>query len=126
MRFFTVLATFAAVSVASASPPTSTDLNVTMSKDNYYGAGPIRPWEAGCKPGWYYGDFPNTLENDRVWLKDKATCALLDPLPQCMHCPKPKQEPSKTYTVTEYDCAIQSNIDYLTYGLVDTVEGMLF
>lgn len=31
---------------------------VDMSVTNFYGAGPIKPWQPGAKPGWYYGNFP--------------------------------------------------------------------
>ncbi|KAF9055012.1 hypothetical protein BDZ89DRAFT_2672 [Hymenopellis radicata] len=129
MRFFTVLTTLAAVSVASASTAASTatltlELSATLNEENCYGA-PTPPWEAGCKPGWYYGDFPNTLENVCVWLKDSLICELLDLLPLCMHCPNPVQEPpkepSKPCKGTNYKCAVQAD-DYLTYGLVDTIK----
>ncbi len=77
MRFFTVLTTLAAVSVASASTAASTatlslTLGATLNEDNHYGA-PTPPGEDGCNPGWYYGDFPDTLENACAWLKDNVS-----------------------------------------------------
>lgn len=74
MRFFTTLATLAAISVASAStaasPATlSLQLGSSLTASNHYGA-PLPPWEPGCHPGWYYGDHPDALEKLLFWLKD--------------------------------------------------------
>ncbi|RXW15574.1 hypothetical protein EST38_g10278, partial [Candolleomyces aberdarensis] len=51
-----------AASVAAApstinADPLSIFGGVDMSAKNFYGA-PVRPWQPGAKPGWYYGNFP--------------------------------------------------------------------
>ncbi|KAF9257235.1 hypothetical protein L218DRAFT_848002, partial [Marasmius fiardii PR-910] len=90
---------------------------------NHWGA-PVPPWKVGCKPGWYYGDRQDLLKITIPWLKDKALCAILDLLPYGIKCPKKPPPPGDGWDVTfqDYNGAIQAD-GYLTFGLVDTVNG---
>ncbi|KAK0190809.1 hypothetical protein F5146DRAFT_1045854 [Armillaria mellea] len=133
MRFFSALlvtvATALTVSGAATTTQTnaSSDVSLTLNKGNHYGA-PIPPWEPGCAPGWYYGDHPDYLVISLIWLKDTAVCSLLDLLGLGIICPKPpfhQSPPSDDdgykQVFYNYNGAVQAD-DYLTYGLVDTVE----
>ncbi|KAH0579785.1 hypothetical protein H2248_002620 [Termitomyces sp. 'cryptogamus'] len=107
---------------------TTTLFNKDLSADNHYGA-PIPPWAPNHKPGWYYGT--SNLCQDLLCLNE-IICSILNLLPlNYLHCPaQPLHNPSSTgdgYTQTFSGLtgAIEAN-DYLTYGLVDTVAGMLY
>jgi hypothetical protein len=50
-------ASVAAAPAAIEADPLTIFGGVDMSAKNFYGA-PIRPWQFGAKPGWYYGYFP--------------------------------------------------------------------
>ncbi|KAK0461959.1 uncharacterized protein EV420DRAFT_138145 [Desarmillaria tabescens] len=132
MRFFsTLFVTVAtALTVRSAAlnataAQVSSDLSVSLNKGNNYGA-PIPPWKSGCSPGWYYGDHPDYLQISVPWLKDSLICWLLDLLHLGFLCPNPPHNPPANdgykQVFYNYTGAVQAD-DYLTYGLVDTVEG---
>ncbi|KAL0576033.1 hypothetical protein V5O48_005940 [Marasmius crinis-equi] len=110
---------FAASATAEAS--LSAKLGTNLNAANHYGA-PIPPWEAGCVPGWYYGNKKDLLKIVIPWLKDNIICVLLDLLHLGIKCPhKPPPGDGWKQTFSGYDGAIQAD-DYLTFGLVDTVD----
>ncbi|KAJ3867453.1 hypothetical protein EV359DRAFT_61494 [Lentinula novae-zelandiae] len=112
-----------AVSASSFTNVTlQTTLSASLSEANHYGA-PIPPWEVGSYPGWYYGTDPGAIIGWVLpWLLDDLLCAILDLLPG-LHCPVPKPPPKNGWvqTFSNLDGATQAD-DYLTYGLVDTIE----
>ncbi|KAJ3773550.1 hypothetical protein FB446DRAFT_844737 [Lentinula raphanica] len=152
MRFFALLATAvlsvvvradsdtaASAASAAASAPSSSaaalsassfanatlqeNLSNSLSQANFYGA-PIPPWEVGCHPGWYYGNDPGAVVDWTIpWLLDALICDILDLLPFCLHCPVPKPPPKNGWvqTFSNLNGATQAS-DYLTYGLVDTIQ----
>ncbi|EEB90923.1 hypothetical protein MPER_10807, partial [Moniliophthora perniciosa FA553] len=136
MRFTAIFAAAAAIFATgvSAAPATTeasltAQFGATLTPANNYGA-PIPPWKSGCKPGWYYGDHKELLKIIVPLLKDldSLICKLLDLLPLGIKCPKrphhpPPPPPNDGWTKTfeNYDGATQAD-DYLTFGLVDTVD----
>lgn len=52
------VASVAAAPATIEADPASIFGGVDMSAANFYGAGPLRPWQLGSKPGWYYGNYP--------------------------------------------------------------------
>ncbi|KAJ3799979.1 hypothetical protein GGU11DRAFT_870448 [Lentinula aff. detonsa] len=111
----------------SASPFTNATLQLSLSnslsQSNHYGA-PIPPWEVGSYPGWYYGQDPGAIIGWVLpWLLDTLICDILDLLPFCLHCPIPKPPPKNGWvpTFSNLTGATQAG-DYLTYGLVDTIQ----
>ncbi|KAK7032612.1 hypothetical protein VNI00_012875 [Paramarasmius palmivorus] len=111
-----IFATGASAAETTSATTTATltaQLGLTLTPANKYGA-PIPPWKPGCKPGWYYGDHKDLLKIIIPWLKDS-----------CLKCPKPPHHPPPndgwTVTFENYDGATQAD-DYLTFGLVDTVD----
>ncbi|KAK1217330.1 hypothetical protein PQX77_020011 [Marasmius sp. AFHP31] len=96
-------------------------LGVNMNPSNHWGA-PIPPWETGCIPGWYYGNKKDILKIIIPWLKDNLICFILDVLHLGIKCPhKPPPGDGWKQIFSDYDGATQAD-DYLTYGLVDTVD----
>ncbi|THU82668.1 hypothetical protein K435DRAFT_971864 [Dendrothele bispora CBS 962.96] len=117
---------------------------------NFYGA-PIPPWKKGYHPGWYYGDHYDVAKKFGFgfifpYLKDAIVCKLFDIFPLIFHCPgfkfepfhpkplppsypagvpsppsSPQQGDGWVQTFSGLDGAVQAD-DYLTYGLVDTVD----
>ncbi|EEB96196.1 hypothetical protein MPER_04710, partial [Moniliophthora perniciosa FA553] len=112
---------------------------LSLSEANHYGS------PAPFIPGWYYGNTP-TLAPGLPWLKDKSLCATLNSNAASLHCPnfpltylkptrrqqqnttppQPSQVPPPpsgvyTPTFTGLTGATQAD-DYLTFGLVDTVQ----
>ncbi|KAK0461949.1 uncharacterized protein EV420DRAFT_1246276, partial [Desarmillaria tabescens] len=91
-----------------------------------YGAD-IAPWYNESTPGWYYGDYPEYVPSNLTvpWLKDGRVCWYLDLTHSGYWCPDPESTPTTDdgYTVafSNYTGAIEGS-DYLTYGLVDTVQ----
>lgn len=68
MRFCTSLIAIAAIFSVSVTVHASASGGLEhMNAANYYGA-PIPPWEAGCKPGWYYGKNNAKLGKELAWL----------------------------------------------------------
>ncbi|KIK68540.1 hypothetical protein GYMLUDRAFT_154451, partial [Collybiopsis luxurians FD-317 M1] len=102
----------------------STALGGLLTPQNHYGA-PIPPWQPNCKPGWYYGQNPGAVLGWVIpWLLDELICEILDLLPFCLHCPKPQPPAPKSPWVPTFSNltgATQAS-DYLTFGLVDTIE----
>ncbi|THV04986.1 hypothetical protein K435DRAFT_150244 [Dendrothele bispora CBS 962.96] len=123
------------------------NLEPHLISSNYYGA-PIPPWKKGYHPGWYYGNSYDVAKHYGFgfvfpYLKDVIICKLYDLLPSVFHCPgyqyppfHPKPPPPKypygvppppkggdSWVQVFYglDGAIEGD-DYLTYGLVDTVD----
>ncbi|KAG7442461.1 uncharacterized protein BT62DRAFT_383928 [Guyanagaster necrorhizus] len=134
MRFLsTFFATVAVVlTVHGASLDDRTDvetvasLSAKINKGNCYGA-PVPPWDAGCSPGWYYGD--HHPSSSLICLKDVVICGLLSLLDCGFYCPntgRHTEAPKNGYkeVFTGYTAAVRSVVpgDYLTYGLVDTVQ----
>ncbi|KAG6855967.1 hypothetical protein H0H87_008908 [Tephrocybe sp. NHM501043] len=128
MRF---TALFAAASVAVSgvvATPLTVDANalfgVQLNSANHYGA-PNPPWVPDHKPGWYFGDHPHLFPE--LNCLEGFICKLLELLPfDWLHCPSKPTTPPSTgdgYTQTFYNLtgATQAS-DYLTYGLVDTVD----
>ncbi|KAK0211350.1 hypothetical protein DFS33DRAFT_1250223 [Desarmillaria ectypa] len=142
MRFFSSLIITVATAIMVSGADAATDalnatdiqtmgaLSVQINQGNFYGA-PLPPWKQDCKPGWYYGDYPNHVPPNfpgLPWLKDSHLCWLLDFLSCGFHCPKPPHHqhpppPNDGYkpVFSNYSGAVQA-ADYMTYGLVDTVE----
>ncbi|KAF5334158.1 hypothetical protein D9758_014813 [Tetrapyrgos nigripes] len=119
----------------STNAALSATLGSTLTASNHYGA-PIPPWEKGAYPGWYYGDHPEYLDIFKFFiphLKDSLICKLLDLLPFCLHCPKPKPPPHHppppppppsdgwSQTFSNLTAATQAD-GFLTFGLVDTID----
>jgi hypothetical protein len=149
MRSFLVLVALATSALAVFIPPlnirddpASTESIVALlSASNHYGA-PSPPEVAGSTPGWYLGDDPASADN-LPWLEDPDLCAALAQSPGSLQCPAvvnttptstlpkpsststqpPPPPPTGTYTpvFTGLSAAIEAP-DYLTYGLVDTVN----
>jgi hypothetical protein len=83
MRFFALTAIVAAVAVLFVSAPAAatpsaivarTLSGTTYSSADHYGS-PIPPWEAGAKPGWYYGKNPAVVSQlglDLIYLADSV------------------------------------------------------
>ncbi|KAG7095364.1 hypothetical protein E1B28_006123 [Marasmius oreades] len=127
--FAACTAALSATSGALAAPATEASINLQLagglSLSNNFGA-PIPPWEPGCVPGWYYGDHQELLKIIIPWLKNDFICKLLELLHLGILCPhKPPYNPPPgdgwNQTFDGYDGAIQAD-DYLTFGLVDTVD----
>ncbi|KAF5324661.1 hypothetical protein D9611_004163 [Ephemerocybe angulata] len=99
MKFSTLLTTAMAVGAISvAAAPAAVEVDpisifggVDMSAKNFYGAGPIKPWQPGAKPGWYYGNFPWLFP----WLPclHGPICTVLPWFPWIIQCPKPPPPP---------------------------------
>ncbi|KAF8991981.1 hypothetical protein BDQ17DRAFT_1254364 [Cyathus striatus] len=113
---------------------------VDLSNNNFFGA-PFPPWVHGAHPGWYFGNFP--------WLHPGIpcfpgpSCKFLTYFPNSLRCPPspphfpphfppfppyfppppPPAQPSDGYTQTFHNLtgATQAD-DYLTFGLVDTID----
>ncbi|KAK7444342.1 hypothetical protein VKT23_015354 [Stygiomarasmius scandens] len=128
----------------------TTDLGSNLVASNFYGA-PIPPWKKGYHPGWYYGDHYDVAKHFGFgfvfpYLKDAIICKLFDLIPFIFHCPgfkfppypyHPKPAPPQyphgvpppppnhgdgwVQAFGGLDGAIEAD-DYLTYGLVDTVD----
>ncbi|PBK78922.1 hypothetical protein ARMSODRAFT_1011440 [Armillaria solidipes] len=105
---------------------TAASLHAKINEGNCYGA-PVAPWKEGCSPGWYYGDYPPS--SSLPCLKDSFVCFLLDLLDIGLSCPHgslhtkpPNNDDSYTEVFCNYSGAVQSDGDYQTYGLVDTVQ----
>ncbi|TFK25778.1 hypothetical protein FA15DRAFT_654865 [Coprinopsis marcescibilis] len=137
-------------SVTVQADPSALFGGVDMSAENFYGAGPIKPWEPNARPGWYYGQFP-WLWPWLPWLHGPI-CGVLPWFPWLIQCPKPwvppkppqwpwiphppgpwwpwpghptpkpPTPPSDGYyqTFKNFTGATQAG-DYLTFGLVDTI-----
>ncbi|KAK7437223.1 hypothetical protein VKT23_018665 [Stygiomarasmius scandens] len=109
---------------------------------NFYGA-PIPPWKVGYHPGWYYGNHFDIAKKFGFgfvfpYLKDAIACKLFDLIPFIFHCPGfkfppfhpkplPPHFPSHHGSGWEqvfggFDGAIVGG-NYLSYGLVDTIDG---
>ncbi|KAK0211351.1 hypothetical protein DFS33DRAFT_373385 [Desarmillaria ectypa] len=108
---------------------TIASLSYKINKDNCYGA-PVAPWKQGCSPGWYYGD--HSPSSSLPWLKDGLVCLILDILDLGFLCPHgplhtkpPKDDDGYEEVFSNYTGAVQSDGDYMTYGLVDTVQDCL-
>ncbi|KAK0463452.1 uncharacterized protein EV420DRAFT_1089383 [Desarmillaria tabescens] len=108
---------------------TVASLSAKINKDNCYGA-PVAPWKPGCSPGWYYGDHPPS--GSLPCLKDGLICLILEildlgflcPPPPPLHPTPPNNGGGYEEVFSNYTGAVQSEVpgDYLTYGLVDTVQ----
>jgi len=122
-----------------------------LSPANCYGA-PNPPWILNSKPGWYYGnspglypDLPSLIDGVRlgqfmssmtVLLTGnflKLICFVLELLPLWLHCPHASSPPPPpppapgSYTQMFYNLTGATQAaDYLTYGLVDTVDRRFF
>ncbi|KAK0206732.1 hypothetical protein DFS33DRAFT_615492 [Desarmillaria ectypa] len=102
------------------------NLTANLTAEDYYGAA-IPPWHHHCTPGWYYGDYPEDLPGNLTvpWLKDDMLCWYLDICKSGYWCPSPKPPPATgngyTDVFSNYTGAVEGS-DYLTYGLVDTVQ----
>ncbi|KAK1224272.1 hypothetical protein PQX77_012829 [Marasmius sp. AFHP31] len=132
MRF----ASLFVVAVTAVSAVSATFLPFKLHKGNHWGA-PIPPWQIGCRPGWYLGDHFDGIEGHGIpWLKDHFHCKLFGLLSwDYLRCPGPYHPPSHPphpphgggddgyyHKVFDgLDGAIQAD-DYLTFGLVDTIE----
>ncbi len=119
------------------------NITANLTAEEYYGAA-IPPWDDDGTPGWYYGDYPEYLGNLTLpWLKDgvstialafpyipliqvlsQRVCWYLDLSKSGYWCPDPESS-GDGYTKEFSNCtgAVEGS-DYLTYGLVDTVEGV--
>lgn len=147
-NFFTIVSV--AVTGILATPlALNTTLDIDLSVNTHYGA-PLPPWAAGHEPGWYLGSqcslYPDLLCLEGVrsnvsasWLHSltrfmlKVVCEILSLLlpSDWLHCPsQPSPYPSPTgdgytHVFSNLTGATEAG-DYLTYGLVDTVAGMLY
>ncbi|KAJ7578989.1 hypothetical protein C8J56DRAFT_964525 [Mycena floridula] len=108
----------------------SRDIGTQLSAANHYGS-PIPPWEAGAKPGWYYGKSPSLLDLlglGGLPVLDGLLCLIIDILPGCLHCPHPPSHPKPppsdgwTQVFSNLTGAIEAD-DFLTFGMTDDVEG---
>ncbi|KAK0211348.1 hypothetical protein DFS33DRAFT_373241 [Desarmillaria ectypa] len=110
-------------SLSSTDAQALTDIGSQLNESNSYGA-PIVPWEQNGTPGWYYGDSPDNIPDfysNLPWLKDSYTCWLLTQLNNGFQCPGITLS-SDGYTQTFYNyTGATEAVDYMTYGLVDTV-----
>ncbi|KAK0211347.1 hypothetical protein DFS33DRAFT_1252299 [Desarmillaria ectypa] len=124
--FSTLLVTVAAAALLVRGADNTTDTASSLSEGSSYNA-PVTPWEQNATPGWYYGDSPDNLPeflNNLPWLKDGYLCWLLSQLNNGLKCPTSTPTPSSdgySQTFSNYTGATQA-VDYMTYGLVDTVE----
>ncbi|KAK0482720.1 hypothetical protein IW261DRAFT_1469440 [Armillaria novae-zelandiae] len=116
-------------SLDSGDIETAVSLRAKINEGNCYGA-PVSPWKPGCSPGWYYGDYPPS--SSLPCLKDSLVCFFLDLLHMGMSCPEgsqhtkpPNSDDHYTEVFSNYSGAVQSDGDYQTYGLVDTVQGCM-
>ncbi|KAL0061219.1 hypothetical protein AAF712_011978 [Marasmius tenuissimus] len=132
MRF----ASLFVVAVTAVAAVSATFLPFKLFKGNHWGA-PIPPWQIGCRPGWYFGDHFDGIEGHGIpWLKDQFHCKLFGLLSwDYLRCPGPYHPPSHPPSpphgggddgyyhkvFSGLDGAIQAD-DYLTFGLVDTIE----
>jgi len=128
MRFSTLFVAASVVvsgaSAASLSARSTQTAAQALTADNYYGA-PIAPWLANHVPGWYYGS--GSVASGIPVLNEQFCWVLWLLGPKCLQCPKPSTPNSPpvidgfTVSFTNFTCAVQA-ADYLTYGLVDTVD----
>ncbi|KAK0499831.1 hypothetical protein EDD18DRAFT_864693 [Armillaria luteobubalina] len=98
------------------------NITANLTAEEYYGAA-IPPWGDDGTPGWYYGDYPEYLGNLTLpWLKDGRVCWYLDLTKSGFWCPDPENSgDGYTKVFSNYTGAVEGS-DYLTYGLVDTVD----
>ncbi|KAJ7089134.1 hypothetical protein C8R44DRAFT_720537 [Mycena epipterygia] len=131
MRFSTVFSALAIVVSGATAANTYTSAYISsataLNAKNHYGA-PIPPWEAGHRPGWYYGrgNLPTGISHNL----DGLLCELLQLLHLGFYCPyaapppphnaPPPPPPEYSQTFYNLACAAQDG-SYQTYGLVDTV-----
>ncbi|KAK0496690.1 hypothetical protein EDD18DRAFT_172878 [Armillaria luteobubalina] len=108
---------------------TAASLRAKINEGNCYGA-PVAPWKPGCSPGWYYGDY--LPSGSLPCLKDSLVCFFLEILDIGLSCPggsqhtkPPNSDDHYTEVFNNYSGAVQSDGDYQTYGLVDTVQGCM-
>jgi len=111
-------------SPVDASQPTSPDVIVdfNLSIDTKYNA-PIPPWNKDSHPGWYYGNGKPAVQSNNypTITSGGKSCGYLKSHPDQLQCPPQNSQNGYTQTFTGLTGATQAN-DYLTYGLVDTVD----
>ncbi|KAG7442466.1 uncharacterized protein BT62DRAFT_906011 [Guyanagaster necrorhizus] len=110
-------------STDSSNTTDTTIATDTLTSGNSYGA-PLTPWEQGTTPGWYYGDNPDNLPDsltDLPWLQDSYLCWLLEQQNDGFQCPTSPSSDGYTQLFSNLTGATEA-VDYMTYGLVDTVE----
>ncbi|KAJ7110916.1 hypothetical protein C8R44DRAFT_883379 [Mycena epipterygia] len=100
MRFSTVFSALAiVVSGATAHRHGGDDTTYTsayissamaFNAQNYYGA-PIRPWESGHRPGWYYGH--GNPPTGISYILDELLCELFELLDLGFYCPNAAPPP---------------------------------
>ncbi|KAJ7110903.1 hypothetical protein C8R44DRAFT_742680 [Mycena epipterygia] len=121
MRFSTVFSTLAIVASGATAANTYTSAYISsamaFNAKNYYGS-PIRPWESGHRPGWYYGH--GTPPTGIPYNLDELFCELLQSLRLGYYCPKAAPSPEYSQTFSNLGCASQDG-SFQTFGLVDTV-----
>ncbi|KXN92434.1 hypothetical protein AN958_07993 [Leucoagaricus sp. SymC.cos] len=143
----------AAVVDVDFGPTIFAKLNQDLTAKNHFGA-PIPPWKHGNKPGWYYGPHPGhypgipCLNSDVCdwlkWFPGVLHCPPkypphphYPPPPPPHHTttkkptptvtkPTPTPTPTDGYTPTFHNitAAVQAD-DYMTFGLVETIEDCL-
>ncbi|KAJ7851023.1 hypothetical protein B0H14DRAFT_3662814 [Mycena olivaceomarginata] len=123
-RFTTLFSAFVVVAtgttgVSAANFSTETIATAAaLNPGNFYGA-PIRPWNVGHTPGWYYGNGKAPIGIFSIL--DSVFCGLLDILP-FFHCSKAPHNPHPyTRAFSNLNCGCEDG-SYLTYGLVEVVE----
>ncbi|KAJ2924605.1 hypothetical protein H1R20_g12493, partial [Candolleomyces eurysporus] len=146
MKFAATLTTLLSLVItgAIAEPSHTTNINAfnvdALSRGNHFGA-PQHPGRPGAKPGWYYGKNPH--KHPRLPCLSGPICKILKKHPKYIQCPRPPPPkptttktrsvtpsptptlppapPGYTATFTNATGATQAD-DYLTFGLVDTIE----
>jgi len=123
-------------------PDSTESIVASLAASNHYGT-PSPPSSPDGSAGWYYGDDPGSADSV-PWLKDEDLCAALAQEPQALQCPDttptptsvthakrsgiptstqsppPSATPTYSAVFSGLNGAIEA-LDYLTYGLVDTV-----
>ncbi|KAK0482716.1 hypothetical protein IW261DRAFT_1050807 [Armillaria novae-zelandiae] len=128
MFSFSALLVIVATALMVRGQDNSTDPAVadSLTPASSYNA-PVTPWEQDATPGWYFGDDPSNLPEsftDLPWLKDSYLCRILEQLNNGLNCPTTLPTPSSDgyhQTFSNLTGATQAG-DYMTFGLVETVE----
>ncbi|KAF8347345.1 hypothetical protein F5887DRAFT_957970 [Amanita rubescens] len=121
---------FAHLFVSLGSAMVASSLTLTGSippgfdSDGHFGA-QTPPWAKGCHPGWYYGENPSSYPD--VFCLTPDTCHKIHSKSLGFHCPPnpyPSSEDGYYQTFSNLKAATEAS-DYLTYGLVESVEACL-
>ncbi|KAK2462505.1 hypothetical protein APHAL10511_005475 [Amanita phalloides] len=123
MHFAHLLVALGTAAVVSSS---AVDISKRQVPDSFcakhhYNA-PYPPWQVGAHPGWYFGDYPE--DHRDLFCLTPDICDILDDLHLDFLCPdRHKHHHGKGYYQTFHDLTGATEAsDYLTYGLVQSVE----